>query len=70
MVKQEGGANDLIERLQADEAFAAVDYRGLLDPAGFVGRAPEQVDEFIAEMIEPIRAMYPEDLGGRAEVSV
>ncbi len=29
-----------------------------MDPSKFVGRAPEQVDEFIAEVVEPIRARY------------
>jgi len=58
VVKQEGGANDLLDRLEQDEAFAGV------------GRAPEQVDEFIAAEIEPIRARHPEDLGATAEVSV
>ena len=70
VVKQGGGANDLLDRLGQDEAFAGVDLKSVLDPAAFIGRAPEQVDEFIAAEIEPIRASYPEDLGGTAEVSV
>ncbi len=70
VVKQQGGANDLIERLQADEAFEGVNFQDVLDPAGFVGRAPEQVDEFIAEQIEPIRAACPEEPSDGAEVSV
>jgi len=70
VVKQEGGPNDLIQRLRADEAFAHVDLDAVLEPRRFVGRAPEQVDEFIAEVIEPIRAKYPRALGGGAEVEV
>lgn len=54
-VKQEGKENDLLERLAADSAFANVDVAAELDPAKFVGRAPEQVDEFLAEQVEPIR---------------
>ncbi len=70
MVKQEGGRNDLIERLSDDEAFAQVDLKAVLDPTQFVGRSPEQVDEFLAEVVEPIRQKYPEALGGEAEISV
>ena len=70
VVKQEGGHNDLLERLSGDEAFARVDLAAVLDPAQFVGRAPQQVDEFIAEVVDPIRAKYPDALGGEAKVEV
>jgi len=68
VVKQEGGRNDLIERLAADPAFAQVDLQAALDPQKFVGRAPQQVDEFLQEIVEPIRARYPEALSSQAEV--
>ena len=70
VVKQEGGQNDLISRLAGDDAFSAVDLEATLDPSKFVGRAPEQVDEFLAEVVEPIRQRYPDALGGEAEVNV
>ncbi len=70
VVKNEGLPNDLLDRLAADPAFAAVDVKASLNPREFVGRAPEQVDEFVAEVIEPIRKRYPEALGGDAEVNV
>jgi len=70
VVKQEGGANDLLDRLAGDEAFAAVDLKAALDPAAFVGRAPQQVDEFVAEVIEPIRAKYGDVAAGDADVHV
>src|SRR5689334_21246242 len=41
-VKLHGQPNDLLERLAGDPAFAAVDLSQVLDPAKFVGRAPEQ----------------------------
>ncbi len=69
-VKQEGGPNDLIERLRTDEAFAAVDLDSALDPARFIGRAPQQVDEFIAEVVNPVRARYPHALAGDGDVRV
>ncbi len=57
-VKQRGAANDLLERLAGDKAFAAIDLSAMTDPARFVGRAPEQVDEFLAEIIAPIRQSH------------
>lgn len=57
-VKQEGADNDLIARLQNDPHFASVDFSSVLEPSQFVGRAPEQVDEFLAEVVAPIRARY------------
>ncbi len=58
VVKEQGGQNDLIERLAADPAFAKVDLATALEPRQFVGRAPQQVDEFLADVVEPIRARY------------
>lgn len=57
-VKSAGATNDLIDRLRSDAAFAAVDLDAALDPHTFVGRAPQQVDDFIAHCVEPIRAKY------------
>lgn len=62
--------NDLLERLKADPLLAGVDFAAVLDRGRFVGRAPQQVDEFLAEEIEPIRRRYPHLLGQTAEVSV
>ena len=70
VVKGEGGRNDLLDRLAADPAFAQVDLRAALDPARFVGRAPQQVDEFLAEVVEPIRKRYPQAMELEGEVSV
>jgi adenylosuccinate lyase len=70
VVKGEGGRNDLLDRLAADPAFARVDLHCVLDPRQFVGRAPEQTDEFLAQVIAPIRAKYPQALQSRAEVNL
>ena len=40
VVKEQGGPNDLLERLAADPAFAKVDLAAALEPSQFVGRAP------------------------------
>jgi adenylosuccinate lyase len=61
VVKEEGGANDLISRLSGDAAFAGIDFVAAMDPAQFVGRGPEQVDEFLEKVIAPICTRYPED---------
>eukprot|EP00553_Chaetoceros_curvisetus_P007165 CAMPEP_0204614312 /NCGR_PEP_ID=MMETSP0717-20131115/2057_1 /ASSEMBLY_ACC=CAM_ASM_000666 /TAXON_ID=230516 /ORGANISM="Chaetoceros curvisetus" /LENGTH=499 /DNA_ID=CAMNT_0051626943 /DNA_START=12 /DNA_END=1511 /DNA_ORIENTATION=+ len=56
VVKGEGKPNDLMERIAKDPLFKAVhdDLDRLIDPILFVGRAPEQVDEFISEEIVPV----------------
>ncbi len=70
VVKNEGGKNDLIARLAADPAFARVDLCGALDANRFVGRAPQQVDEFLEEIVAPICAKYGERLAAEAELRV
>ena len=57
-VKIEGAENDLIDRLKNDPAFNNVEVDAELAPEKFVGRAPEQVDEFIRDVVEPIRRRY------------
>jgi adenylosuccinate lyase len=69
-VKQYGRPNDLLERLQQDPAFQGIDVAGQLEPRSFVGRAPEQVDEFLAEVIDPLRATAPEATDEPAQVRV
>lgn len=61
-VKSEGLPNDLLDRLRNEPAFAGVDLEAALDPASFVGRAPRQVDAFVAELVEPMRKRYAEAL--------
>lgn len=69
-VKQHGRPNDLLARLAADPAFAGLDLQKLVDPSAFVGRAPEQVDEFLAQYVEPIRRRYADALGQQADIHV
>ena len=66
-VKEFGKENDLLQRLSGDAAFAKVDLREVLDPQQYVGRAPEQIETFVAEIIEPIRKKYPAALQQTAE---
>ena len=66
-VKDEGEPNDLIDRLKADPAFSAVDFHTTLDARQFIGRAAEQVEAFLRDVIEPIRTKYRADLAGGNE---
>ena len=69
-VKENGLGNDLLHRLKSDPAFAGVDVEGVLDASRFVGRAPEQVDEFIAEVVTPIRQRYADATAAGVELRV
>lgn len=69
-VKQKGQPNDLLARLAADPAFAKVDVNAAMDPSQFIGRAPAQVDEFIEQIVAPVRQRYANAGGDSAEVRV
>jgi adenylosuccinate lyase len=69
-VKQFGRENDLIERLKADPDFAKIDFKAVLNPADYVGRAPQQVDEFIKEVVRPILKKYRNQLNKIVELKV
>ena len=73
-MKLEGGDNDLLFRIAADPAFGLTPAEVIAasEPTRFIGRAPEQVDEFLDTEIEPILATDPEAAGGetREEVRV
>jgi adenylosuccinate lyase len=64
--------NDLLERLRADEAFAAVhgDLDGLLDPKRHVGLAPRQARRFLAEHVDPALDPYRDVLGAEVDIRV
>lgn len=55
-VKEEGLDNDLLARICGDSAFGLDrgELEGLLDPAAYTGRAPEQVEEYIKSAVEPM----------------
>jgi len=69
-LKQGSLKNDLLERLGADPAFARVDIAKVMAEGAFTGRAAEQVDEFLAEEVEPALAPYRTLLGQTAELHV
>ena len=71
-VKVNGGENNLIELIKADEMFAPVKDRlgEILDAKKFIGRAPSQVTEFVANEIDPILEANRPLLGKSGEVNV
>ena len=72
VVKEEGGENDLIDRVCADPSFGLTKEEILaeMQPINFVGRAPQQVDEFLANLIKPILQANSDLLGETADLKV
>jgi adenylosuccinate lyase len=69
-VKQFGKPNDLIARLRADISFAKIDFEKVLNPKSYVGRAPQQVDEFLRGVVAPIIRKYRKELARKVELNV
>ena len=72
VVKEEGGDNDLIERVRKDKFFAPIhsQLERLLDPQTFVGRAPEQTEKFVKEWVTPALKPYEDDLRNAKEAQL
>ena len=71
-VKEEGLDNDLIDRLRNDPAFAAIkdDFDSIINPAAFIGRAPQQVESFLDEVVHPLLKERAADMAGGDAVNV
>ncbi len=69
-VKELGRPNDLIDRLKADPAFASVDMNSVMNARQYIGRSAEQVDEFVAQIVEPIRQRYRGKLERKVTIKV
>lgn len=72
VVKVEGKPNDLLERIAADPAFGMTieELRAELVPQNFVGRAPQQVAQFLQNDVQPILDRYRDLLGLEVEIKV
>ena len=70
-MKEEGEPCDLLDRLAADPAFGMTreQLEGVLDPKLYIGRCPEQVDEFLRDYIQPVFDREG-DVSVEAEVNV
>ena len=72
-VKHEGLNNNLIDLIIEDKAFNMLkkeEILSILDPMNFVGRAPEQVVEFVEEYLEPAIADYKDCIGLEVDLKV
>lgn len=69
-VKVHGKRNDLITRLKANKAFKKVDFKSVLNAKNYIGRSPEQVDEFVTDVVTPIRRRYRKALNKKVELKV
>ena len=71
-IKEEGAANDLIERIKNDEHFAVIKERidELIDAREFIGRAPEQCIDFLNEKVIPVLEKYKDVVSDTGELQV
>ena len=72
VVKEEGGKNDLVDRIAADPAFMVTkeEIEAILQPEKFIGRSAEQVDEFLTDIIQPLLNEHADVLGEKEELTV
>ena len=72
VIKEEGGENDLHERNANDEAFGVTheELVSIISPEKYVGRAPQQTEEFLKEVVEPALAPYSDLATEQAEINV
>ncbi|MGN0165067.1 MAG: adenylosuccinate lyase [Lachnospiraceae bacterium] len=71
-VKQKGLDNNLLELIAADESFGLSldELKACMDPAKYTGRAKEQTEEFVRDVIKPILDENASDIGLTAEINV
>ena len=71
-VKEKGLDNNLLDLIAADPAFglSREELQKTMEPMRYVGRAPQQVDEFLNEVIRPVLSENAEVLGMTAEINV
>ena len=72
VVKEDGGENDLLERIANDPAFGVTleQLKAIMKPELYVGRAPQQTEEFVENYIDPITNKYKDILGMNVEIKV
>jgi adenylosuccinate lyase len=71
-VKKYGNENNLVDLIAADPAFGMTkdEITAILEPINFVGRAPQQTEEFLNEVVRPILDANKDILGVKAEINV
>ena len=71
-VKEEGAENDLLARIAKDPSFqlSMEDLKALADPSRFIGRAKEQVQEYLKNAVEPVLVQAEESMALEDEIFV
>jgi adenylosuccinate lyase len=71
-VKEKGLENNLLELIAADSSFnmSLDELKASMDPAKYTGRAKEQTEEFLSEVIQPILEANQDLLGFKADIKV
>jgi adenylosuccinate lyase len=70
LLKSGAAENDLLKRLEHDPLFAGIDMEQLQREAYLTGRAEQQIEEFLASEIAPVRQRYAAMLGQKGDVRV
>lgn len=72
VIKEEGGENDLLSRIAADEVFGVTmeDLENILQPEKYTGRAKEQTEDFLAETVAPVLKKYEDIVSEKPEINV
>ena len=71
-VKKRGLDNNLLELIAADESFglSLEELQATMKPERYIGRAPEQVEAFLKNVVQPVLDANQDDLGVKAEINV
>ena len=72
VIKEEGGENDLLQRIAADEAFGVTleELETILQPEKYTGRAKEQTEEFLRDFVAPALEKYKDIESEKPEINV
>lgn len=72
VIKEEGGENDLLNRIANDDAFGVTleELETILKPEKYTGRAKEQTEDFLAEYVQPILDKYKNIETDKPEINV
>ena len=72
VIKEEGGENDLLERIANDPIFGVTldELKGIVDPHKYVGRAPRQTEIFLKDTVQPVLDRYADTETETAEINL
>ena len=72
VIKEEGGENDLLERIANDEAFGVTleELENILQPEKYTGRAKEQTEDFLNDFVNPVLEKYKDIKSDKPEINV